>query len=97
MDNGNPWIRFNWNKTNAITNLKLFDLPFQLIEKYKDPSSNFVFPVLSSQKVNLYLKEIMFECGIDKKITFHTARHMYSCYSLKNRHLYIYFQQQVTI
>lgn len=75
MVNGNPWIRFNRNKTNETTNLKLFDLPFQLIEKYKDPSSNFVFPVLSNQKMNLYLKEIMSECGIDKKITFHTARH----------------------
>ncbi|MBK7587694.1 MAG: tyrosine-type recombinase/integrase [Bacteroidetes bacterium] len=35
-------------------------------------------PVRTNQKMNEYLKEIGDLCGINKKITCHTARHTYA-------------------
>ena len=37
-----------------------------------------VFRVLSNQKTNEYLKNIMEIAGIDKQISFHCARHSYA-------------------
>jgi len=37
-----------------------------------------VFPVISNQKVNSYLKEIADVCGIKKNLTFHIARHTFA-------------------
>ena len=36
------------------------------------------FPVISNQKTNKYLKQIASICGIDKNITFHSARHTFA-------------------
>jgi site-specific recombinase XerD len=35
-------------------------------------------PVSSNQKMNAYLKEIASVCGIDKELTYHTARHTFA-------------------
>ena len=37
-----------------------------------------LFPAKSNQKVNEYLGEIANLCGIQKKITFHVARHSFA-------------------
>ncbi len=37
-----------------------------------------IFPVISNQKTNKYLKQIASICGIDKNITFHSARHTFA-------------------
>jgi len=37
-----------------------------------------MFPVLSNQKMNSYLKEIASVCGINKELTFHIARHTFA-------------------
>jgi len=37
-----------------------------------------VLPVSSNQKMNEYLKEIADRCEINKKMTFHTARHTFA-------------------
>ncbi len=39
---------------------------------------NVLFPVLSNQKMNSYLKEIANVCGINKELTFHIARHTFA-------------------
>ncbi len=53
-----------------------------VIEKYKKhPSSNnkeTLFPTISNQKLNSYLKEIADVCGIKKNISFHVARHTFA-------------------
>lgn len=41
-----------------------------------------LFPVLSNQKTNSYLKEIADLCGIKKNLTFHMARHTFATMSL---------------
>jgi len=37
-----------------------------------------VLPVLSNQKMNVYLNEIADVCGIHKSLTYHTARHTFA-------------------
>jgi site-specific recombinase XerD len=37
-----------------------------------------LFPIISNQKVNSYLKEIADLCGIKKNLTFHIARHTFA-------------------
>jgi site-specific recombinase XerD len=37
-----------------------------------------LFPVISNQKLNTYLKEIAYLCDIDKNLTFHLARHTFA-------------------
>ncbi|MCU0440702.1 MAG: site-specific integrase [Raineya sp.] len=53
-----------------------------IIEKYADypqcENSDLLLPVSSNQKMNAYLKEIADLCGIDKRLTFHMARHTFA-------------------
>jgi site-specific recombinase XerD len=39
---------------------------------------NKIFPTISNQKLNSYLKEIADCCGITKNLTFHMARHTFA-------------------
>ena len=84
MFNGYLWLRINRGKTNQPSTMKLFDIPRQLIEKYDNPDSNYIFPVPSNQKVNAYLKEIADICSIEKNITFHCLRHSAASLALSN-------------
>lgn len=44
----------------------------------QEPYKDFVFRVISNQKTNEYLKEIAKIAKINKRITFHTARHTFA-------------------
>lgn len=37
-----------------------------------------LFPVITNEKVNFYLKEIAEACGLKKNLTFHMARHTFA-------------------
>ena len=54
----------------------------EIIKKYKSNiksiSQGSLFPKISNQKLNSYLKEIADICGIGKNITFHIARHTFA-------------------
>lgn len=83
--NGRKWIMINRKKTNVETNILLLDIPERLIDKYRTEDStdeSNVFPMLSNQKTNSYLKEIADLCGIKKNLTFHMARHTFATMSL---------------
>ena len=41
-------------------------------------NNDLVFPVISNQKINQYLKQISAICGFNKNITFHSARHTFA-------------------
>lgn len=88
---GNTWISFHRQKTKVPFNVRLLDVPLQIIEKYKHfRKGKRLLPVPSNQKCNEYLKEIAEVCGINKNITFHAARHHLLSYSLKISSLYEY-------
>ncbi len=79
---GEMWVRTCRQKTNIPVNTPLLPKAVEILKKYKDNQrasvTNTVFPVVSNQKVNAYLKEIAEVCGIKKNITFHLARHTFA-------------------
>ncbi|WP_346861152.1 site-specific integrase [uncultured Draconibacterium sp.] len=79
---GINWIFTKREKTSSPVRIPIL-LPAQkIIDKYqKHPkalSNGTVFPVISNQKLNSYLKEIADLCGITKNLTFHIARHTFA-------------------
>ncbi|MEM1321282.1 MAG: site-specific integrase [Bacteroidota bacterium] len=52
------------------------------LEGFNDKSEELVFRVISNQRTNSYLKEIMTIVNIQKTITYHTARHTFGKLSL---------------
>ncbi|WP_373829404.1 site-specific integrase [Bacteroides heparinolyticus] len=78
------WIMTKRQKTSVETNVLLLDIPKSIIAKYnhKTYRDGKLFPMLSNQKTNSYLKEIADLCGIKKNLTFHLARHTFATMSL---------------
>lgn len=79
---GNKWIFTSRQKTRTISNIPLLPQAEAIIDKYKNHPycqvTGSLLPVLSNQKMNAYLKEIADLCGINKKLTFHIARHTFA-------------------
>ena len=68
---------YQTRETQQSVKIPLLNPAKEIIEKYKENRSkeaNEVFPVISNQKTNKYLKEIIQSNGVRKKITFHSAR-----------------------
>lgn len=78
-NDGKFWIMTKRQKTNVASNILLLDIPLKIIEKHKRKAKDDkLLPVLSNQKMNSYLKEIADVCGINKRFTFHLARHTFA-------------------
>ena len=78
-EDGVQWIHLNRKKTGAPCHIPLLEIPLQLIEKYKGiAKEGKLFPMISCSKTNIYLKRIAAECNINKRVTFHMARHCYA-------------------
>lgn len=79
---GEFWIEGKRKKTRELYSVPLLPQALNIIKKYEDHVRAKVlgklFPVLSNQKLNSYLKEIADLCGIEKNITFHLARHTFA-------------------
>lgn len=79
---GNKWIFTKRQKTGTPVKIPLLDKANAIIEKYKENPvtvySETLLPVLSNEKINLYLKEIADAVGIKKNLTFHMARHTFA-------------------
>jgi integrase/recombinase XerD len=79
---GGRWIITNRQKTNNKVKIPLLPIAKELIAKYenhiKTKKTNTLFPTISNQKLNSYLKEIADLCSIKKNLTFHIARHTFA-------------------
>ena len=79
---GELWVHYSREKTSKVIRIPLLPKALEVIEIYKgDPKSiaqGSVFPRISNQKLNSYLKEIADVCGIKKNLTFHIARHTFA-------------------
>jgi site-specific recombinase XerD len=79
---GNKWIFTHRQKTDTASKIPLLPIPEQILEKYSEhqkcENENTLLPILTNQKMNSYLKEIADVCGINKDLTFHTARHTFA-------------------
>ncbi|MDG5492893.1 site-specific integrase [Psychroserpens sp. SPM9] len=79
---GGRWLITNRQKTHNKVKVPLLSIAEELIEKYrghiKTKKTKTLFPNISNQKLNSYLKEIADLCGINKNLTFHIARHTFA-------------------
>ena len=79
---GELWIYYRREKTTKPIRIPLLPKALQIIEKYKGNLKSIaqgsIFPKISNQKLNSYLKEIADVCGIRKNLTFHIARHTFA-------------------
>jgi site-specific recombinase XerD len=79
---GDKWIRTCREKTLIPVNVPLLPQALKILDKYQTNERSLangrVFPVISNQKVNSYLKEISEVCSITKNVTFHLARHTFA-------------------
>ena len=78
------WLITKRYKTSVDENVMLLDIPLTIIRKYYDINrkGGEVFPMMSNQRINSYLKEIADLCGIKKNLTFHMARHTFATMSI---------------
>jgi len=76
------WIFTNRQKTGSASRIPILPYAQMIMEKYDDHiqciNNNRLLPVLSNQKMNAYLKEIADICNINRKLTFHIARHTFA-------------------
>lgn len=76
--NGKDWIYCRREKSQTSMKIPLLEKAQEILQKYQDPVSEFLLPVYSNQKTNSYLKEIANQCKIQKKLSFHVARHTFA-------------------
>ena len=72
FDNIN-WIQMKREKTQRQISIPILPKAQEIIEKFST-DSNRIFPSISNQKFNSYLKEISAITGIEKRLTHHIAR-----------------------
>jgi integrase len=81
-EDGTRWIVINRTKTGVRSAIPLLEKASEIMERYEPPfipdEVKPIFPVLSNQKMNAYLKEIGDLCKISKNLTFHLARHTFA-------------------
>jgi integrase/recombinase XerD len=70
---GVNWIQMKGKKTQRQISIPILPKAQEIIEKYAT-DNNLVFPSISNQKFNSYLKEIADVTGIEKRLTHHIAR-----------------------
>jgi len=69
---GNLWIQMKREKTSKELSIPLLPKAEVILNKYD--GEDFVFPRISNQRYNSYLKEIAAIVGIEKRLTTHIAR-----------------------
>lgn len=78
-NDGSLWISSERQKTKTAFNVKLLDIPIQIIEYYEGLADNDnVFPVMSLGQVNVGLKRIARHCKINRTLTYHMARYTFA-------------------
>ncbi|QLG45401.1 site-specific integrase [Costertonia aggregata] len=71
---GNKWIQMKRRKTGKLISIPILPKAESVFLKYRNSKADLIFPKLSNQKINSYLKEIADIVGIEKRVTHHTAR-----------------------
>ncbi|WP_242092473.1 site-specific integrase [Aestuariivivens sediminicola] len=74
---GNRWIEIKRQKTSKALSIPLLPKAEAILDKYLI-DEKYVFPRISNQKYNSYLKEIGVIVGFDKKLTTHMARRTFA-------------------
>lgn len=71
--NGRIWIKKRRIKTGVLSRIPLLPMAKMILEKYKGGDK--LLPIQDPSDINKYLKDIAILCNINKRITYHVARH----------------------
>ena len=82
---GRIWIKKRRVKTGVLSRIPLLPIAKLILDKYKGGDK--LLPIQDPADINKYLKDIAILCGINKRICFHTRRHLDSLFLLKFRYL----------
>lgn len=74
---GNLWIKIKRDKTSKELSIPLLPKAESILDTYQN-EDGIVFPRISNQKYNSYLKEIAGIIGIEKNLTTHMARRTFA-------------------
>jgi len=79
-EGGLLWLNINRQKTGSVSKIPLLDVPLQLIEKYRKTNrgNDKVFPMKRNDLMNEQLKKVAILCGVERRLTFHMARHTFA-------------------
>lgn len=78
-EDGTIWIKAVREKTGVEFEVPLLDLPRHIIDKYRDTTADGkLLPMYGNSELNKGLKQLAAACGINRKLTFHMARHTYA-------------------
>lgn len=76
---GNLWIETRRQKTGIPENVRLLDIAVKIMEKYRGMApEGKLFPMLTKESMNIHLKKMAVQCGIDRNLSFHMARHSFA-------------------
>lgn len=75
-ENGRMWIKKRRKKTGILFRVPLLPIPKLILEKYRGNEQ--LLPILNIGTTDEYLKEIAALCGIEKRISSHTARYTFA-------------------
>ena len=78
---GDYWIFTKREKNDEAVKIPLLEKALAILKKYdQEPKSKQekLLPVFSNQKINKYLKEVATILKINKRLTFHAARHTFA-------------------
>lgn len=73
---GRVWIKKRRVKTGVLSRIPLLPIAKLILDKYK--GSGRLIPIQDPADINKYLKDISILCNINKRITYHTARHTFA-------------------
>ncbi|WP_317046555.1 site-specific integrase [Nonlabens agnitus] len=79
---GDNWIYTKRQKTKSSVKVPLLGKAEDLIAKYQGHPmievTRSLLPIITNEKLNVYLKEVAHYVGIKKNLTFHMARHTFA-------------------
>lgn len=82
QEDGKQWIVLNRQKTGTTSYIPLLDIPLRFIEKYRNTAfaglNGKVFRLCTIENADIQLKKIAKAANIDKRPTYHMARHSYA-------------------
>ena len=72
------WINTSRCKTGTEVSVRLFDLPQTIMERHASAGGGCIFRMPSNGWCNMCIRRVMRAAGIERRITFHSARHTFA-------------------